>query len=167
MAMVTSSIRPTLELFERQLWGNFQEMGWSAYRLSRACQCHRQLNWTTMNTVFISTEQQRIRIATALNKNTDFIWSEQQRTRISSDLNNNEHGFYLTWTTTTMDFKDPAPHYLRPLPHVQHKAKLSSLQPCTQPLRPLPPCPAQSETVKPSNSCPARLVLDSSPAVLQ
>ena len=41
-----SSVRRTLEPFERQRWGNFWETGWSAYGLFRAHRYHLELNWT-------------------------------------------------------------------------------------------------------------------------
>ena len=41
-----SSIRRTLEPFQRQLWGNFWETVWSAYGLYRAHRYHLELNWT-------------------------------------------------------------------------------------------------------------------------
>ena len=41
-----SSIRWTLESFQRQHWGNFWEMGWSAYGLFWAHRYHLELNWT-------------------------------------------------------------------------------------------------------------------------
>ena len=41
-----SSIRRTLEPFQRQRWGNFWETGWSAYGLFRAHRYHFELNWT-------------------------------------------------------------------------------------------------------------------------
>ena len=43
------SIRWTLEPFQRQRWGNFYEMGWSAYGLFRAHRYHLELNWTELN----------------------------------------------------------------------------------------------------------------------
>ena len=43
-----SSIRRTLEPFQRQRWGNFWEMGWSAYGLFRAHRYHLELNWTEL-----------------------------------------------------------------------------------------------------------------------
>ena len=42
-----SSIRRTLELFQRQRWGNFRETRWSAYGLFRAHRYHLELNWNT------------------------------------------------------------------------------------------------------------------------
>ena len=39
-----SSMRQTLELFQRQCWGNFWETGWSAYRLFWANGYHLELN---------------------------------------------------------------------------------------------------------------------------
>ena len=42
-----SSIRPTLELFQRQHWGNSWETGRSAYGLSLAHRYHLELNWTS------------------------------------------------------------------------------------------------------------------------
>ena len=44
-----SSVRRTLELFQRQLWENFWETGWSAYGLFRAHRYHLELNWTELN----------------------------------------------------------------------------------------------------------------------
>ena len=44
-----SSIRRTLELFQRQRWGNFWETGWSASGLFRAHRNHVELNWTEPN----------------------------------------------------------------------------------------------------------------------
>ena len=41
-----SSIRQTLELFQRQRWGNFWEMGWSTCGLFRAHRYHFELNWS-------------------------------------------------------------------------------------------------------------------------
>ena len=38
-------VRRTLEPFQRQLWGNFWETGWSAYGLFRAHRHHLELNW--------------------------------------------------------------------------------------------------------------------------
>ena len=38
-------IRRTLELFQRQCWGNFWETGWSVYGLFRAPRYHPELNW--------------------------------------------------------------------------------------------------------------------------
>ena len=43
-----SSIRRTLELFQRQRWGNVWETRWSAYGLFRAHIYHLQLNWTEL-----------------------------------------------------------------------------------------------------------------------
>ena len=43
-----SSIRRTLEPFQRQRWGNFWEMGWSAYGLFQAHIYHLELNWTEL-----------------------------------------------------------------------------------------------------------------------
>ena len=40
-----SSTRRTLEPFQRQCWGNFWEMWWSAYGLFRAHRYHLELNW--------------------------------------------------------------------------------------------------------------------------
>ena len=40
-----SSIRPTLELSQRQHWVNFWEMGWNAYRLPQGHRYHLELNW--------------------------------------------------------------------------------------------------------------------------
>ena len=44
-----ASVRRTLELFQRQRWGNFRETGWSAYGLFRAHRYHLELNWTELN----------------------------------------------------------------------------------------------------------------------
>ena len=44
-----SSIRRTLELFQRQRCGNLWETGWSAYGLFRGRRYHLQLNWTELN----------------------------------------------------------------------------------------------------------------------
>ena len=44
-----SSIRQTLELFQRQRWGNFWETGWSAYGLFRAYVYHLELNLNEPN----------------------------------------------------------------------------------------------------------------------
>ena len=45
-----SSIRRTLELFERRRWGNFWEMGWTAcYRPFRTHRYHLELNWAQLN----------------------------------------------------------------------------------------------------------------------
>ena len=44
-----SSIRRTLELFQRQRWGNFWKTGCSAYGLFRAHKYHLELNWTQLN----------------------------------------------------------------------------------------------------------------------
>ena len=44
-----SSIRRTLEPFQRRRWGNFWETGWSAYGLFRAHRHHTELNWTNCN----------------------------------------------------------------------------------------------------------------------
>ena len=41
-----SSIRRTLEPFQRWHWGNFWEMGWSAYGLFQAHRYQLELNWT-------------------------------------------------------------------------------------------------------------------------
>ena len=41
-----SSIRRTLEPFQRQRWGNFWETGWSAYGLFRVHRYYLELNWT-------------------------------------------------------------------------------------------------------------------------
>ena len=42
-----SSVRRTLELFQRQRWGNFLETGWSVYGHFRAHRYHLELmNWT-------------------------------------------------------------------------------------------------------------------------
>ena len=41
----TSTIRRTLEPFQRLRWENFWEMGWSAYGLFRAHRYHLELNW--------------------------------------------------------------------------------------------------------------------------
>ena len=43
-----SSVRRTLELFQRQLLGNFCETRWSAYGLFRAHRHHLELNWTEL-----------------------------------------------------------------------------------------------------------------------
>ena len=40
-----SSIRRTLEPYQRHRWGNFRETGWSAYGLFRAHIYHAELNW--------------------------------------------------------------------------------------------------------------------------
>ena len=40
-----SSIRPTLELFQRQCWGNFWEMGRSAYGLFQKYKYHPEATW--------------------------------------------------------------------------------------------------------------------------
>ena len=40
-----SSIRPTLELFWRQHWGNFRETTESTSRYFRACRYHFELKW--------------------------------------------------------------------------------------------------------------------------
>ena len=45
-----SSIRRTLEPFQRQRWGNFWETGWSAYGLFRALRYHLELDWTEHRT---------------------------------------------------------------------------------------------------------------------
>ena len=47
-----SSIRPTLELFQKQHWENSWETGWSTYGLSRA---HRYHLWTKLNWPFAVT----------------------------------------------------------------------------------------------------------------
>ena len=41
-----SSIRWTLKPFQRQHWGNFWEMGWSAHKLFRVHKYHIELSWT-------------------------------------------------------------------------------------------------------------------------
>ena len=41
-----SSIRRTLEAFQRRRWGNFWETEWSAYGLFRAYRYHLELNWS-------------------------------------------------------------------------------------------------------------------------
>ena len=41
-----SSIRQTLEPFQRQHWGNLWETGWNAYGLFRVHRYHLELNWT-------------------------------------------------------------------------------------------------------------------------
>ena len=41
-----SSVRRTVEPFQRQRWGNFWETGWSAYGLFRAHRYHLELIWT-------------------------------------------------------------------------------------------------------------------------
>ena len=41
-----SSVKQTLELFQRQRWGNVWHMGWSAYGLFQALKYHHELNWT-------------------------------------------------------------------------------------------------------------------------
>ena len=43
-----SSVRWTLEPFQRRRWGNFWEMGWSTYGLFRAPRYHLELNWTRL-----------------------------------------------------------------------------------------------------------------------
>ena len=43
-----SSVRRTLEPFQRHRWGNFGETGWSAYGLFRAHRYHLELNWTEL-----------------------------------------------------------------------------------------------------------------------
>ena len=43
-----SSFRQTLQLFQRQCWGNFWEMEWSADGLFRTHRYHLELNWTTL-----------------------------------------------------------------------------------------------------------------------
>ena len=43
-----SRIRPTLQVFQRQHWGNSSETGWSAYGPSRADGYHIELNWTEL-----------------------------------------------------------------------------------------------------------------------
>ena len=42
-----SSIRPTLDLFESQHYGNFSEMGWSTMWAFRSSSYHLELVWTT------------------------------------------------------------------------------------------------------------------------
>ena len=44
-----SSVRWTLELFQRRRWANFWETGWSAYGLFRTHRCHLELNWTQLH----------------------------------------------------------------------------------------------------------------------
>jgi len=45
-----SSIKRTLELFERRRWGNLWEMGWTAcYRPFRTHRYHLELNWAELN----------------------------------------------------------------------------------------------------------------------
>ena len=44
-----SSIRRTLELFQRQCWGNFGETGWSTYGLFRAHRYYLELDWTVQH----------------------------------------------------------------------------------------------------------------------
>ena len=46
-----SSVRRTLEPFQRQRWGNFWETGWSAYGLFWTHRYHLELNWTTKTMV--------------------------------------------------------------------------------------------------------------------
>ena len=44
-----SSIRRTLEPFQRQRWGNFSETGWSAYGPFWAHRYHLEQNWAKLN----------------------------------------------------------------------------------------------------------------------
>ena len=43
-----SSVKRTLEPFQRQRWGNFWETGWSACGLFPAHRYHLELNWTEL-----------------------------------------------------------------------------------------------------------------------
>ena len=43
-----SSVRRTLEPFQRRHWGKFWETGWGAYGLFRAHRYHLELNWTSL-----------------------------------------------------------------------------------------------------------------------
>ena len=44
-----SSIRQTLEPFQRQRWGNLWETWWNAYGLFRVHRYHLELNWTMLS----------------------------------------------------------------------------------------------------------------------
>ena len=57
----TSSIRPTLEMFQRQLHRrNLWETGWGAYGLSRARWYYLELNWTVVKELIVSSLECRV-----------------------------------------------------------------------------------------------------------
>ena len=49
-----SSVRRTLEPFQRQRWGHVWETGWSSYGLFRAYRYHLELYWTELLCIFVS-----------------------------------------------------------------------------------------------------------------